>query len=128
MKWLSRFALVMAFCAVSVLPTFSQQQPRVFLMFTAKVEPGHMAEYREIVKTKVLPILKKNEVELIGIFASALGGDTNELHLLTAYKDFAHYQKSTQDPELVKLQQENFERIRIGTTRLLAPVDFSPLK
>ena len=67
-------------------------------------------------------------MELIGVFNNSIGGSSNEVLILVAYKDFAHIQKANQDADLLKFQQEKFEKMRVLKSRLLAPMAFSPLQ
>ena len=106
----------------------SQRQARVFSLISATLEPGQMAEYASILENDILPILKRNDVELIGVFNNSIGGASNEVLILVAYKDFAHIQKANQDADLLKFQQERFEKMRVLNSRLLAPMAFSPLQ
>ena len=117
-------ALVLA-CALGI---YAQSPPRVFMLVTARVEPGHMAEYRSIVENEVLPIFAKHDVAVIGAFNSQLGASSNEMLLLVGYRDLAHIQATNSDPALVKLQAEKFEAMRVLETRVLIPTSFSPLK
>ena len=112
----------------AVLTTYGQSGPRVYLLVTASVEPGHMAEYQGIVEKQILPTFKKNDVELIGSFRSGLGGSSNEAILIAAYKDLAHVQKAMSDPVIVELQAGKFESMRVLHTRILTPTSFSPLQ
>lgn len=112
----------------AALTIHAQSSPRVFMLVTASVEPGHMAEYQSIVENEVLPIFAKHDVEVIGAFNSTLGGKSNETILLVAFKDFAHVQNALGDPGITSLQAQKFESMRVLNTRLLTPTGFSPLK
>ena len=110
------------------LTIHAQSAPRIFMLVTASVEPGHMADYQGIVEKEVFPIFEKQNVEVIGAFSSALGGASNETVVLVAFKDFAHLQQALADPGITKLQAEKFESMRVLHTRILNPTSFSPLK
>ena len=94
----------------------------------SKVKLGHMAEYSGIVEKEILPLLKKNDVELVGVFNSGVGGASNELTIILGYKDYGHIQAVFADPELKKIQQEKFQSIRVLTSKVLIPTSYSPLK
>lgn len=112
----------------AALTVHAQSTPRIFMLVTASVEPGHMADYQSIVEKEVLPIFAKQNVDVIGAFNSQLGGSSNETLLLVAFKDFAHLQTALADPGIVKLQAERFESMRVLNSRILLPTAFSPLK
>ena len=128
MKNVAKVFFVAVLFLGTVLTTFGQSGPRVYMMVTASVEPGHMAEYQSIIEKEILPTFKKNGVELIGAFRSGIGGNSNEAILITAYRDLAHVQKAMSDPVIVGLQAGKFESMRVLHTRILAPTSFSPLQ
>ena len=129
---MSRFAKYIVLSAVCVLLvgglSAAQSQSRVFALIVAKVELGHMAEYTAIIEKEIVPLLKKNDVELVGVFNSGVGGASNELTMLLGYRDYAHVQQTFQDPEVQKIQKEKFQTIRVLNTKMLIPTAFSPLK
>lgn len=106
----------------------AQSAPRVFMLVTASVEPGHMADYQRIVADQVLPIFEKHDVELIGAFNSTVGGNSNETMLLIAYEDFAHMQRALADPGIAALQANEFESMRVLNTKVLMGTSYSPLQ
>lgn len=123
-----RIGLAVVFLFAAAWTIHAQSTPRVFMLITASVEPGHMAEYQRIVEKQVLPIFDKHDVEIIAAFNSAIGGHSNETMLLVAYNDFAHMQRALADPDIIALQSNEFESMRVLTTRTLVGTSFSPLK
>ena len=105
-----------------------QQSTRVFIATVATVEPGHMAEYMEIVEDRIMPFLAAQGVEVIGAFQSGLGGASNEFVLWSAYRDMAHIQAVTENSTLTSIQQQTFESIRVLEATTLNPVSFSPTR
>ncbi len=105
-----------------------QAAPRVFGMVTASVEPGQMSEYLTIVEQRIVPFLAEQDVELIGVFRHSLGGPSNEVLLLLAYRDLAHVQAVTENTQLTEIQQQTFEGMRVLRSWVLQPVSFSPLQ
>ena len=126
-KAITTIAVGIAVTALAI-SIYAQSAPRVFMLVTANVQPGHMAEYQSIVEKQVLPIFAKNDVEVIGAFTSALGGPSNQTMLLVAFKDFAHLQTALADPGITQLQAKTFESMRVLDTRLLAPTSYSPIR
>ena len=128
MKLRTKVSLSVVFLLAAAWTIHAQSAPRVFMLVTANVEPGHMAEYQRIVENQVFPIFEKHDVEVIGAFNSAIGGHSNETMLLVAYKDFAHMQSALADPGIVAHQSNEFESMRVLNTRTLVGASYSPLK
>ncbi len=105
-----------------------QQSTRVIVATVATVEPGHMAEYMDIVEESILPFLAAQGVELIGAFQNGVGGASNEFILWSAYRDMAHVQSVLENSTLTSIQQQTFESIRVLEATILNPVSFSPLR
>ncbi len=116
-------ALSTAVCVANV-----QEQPRVFSVAVATVEPGHMAEYMGILEERVIPLLETQGVEVIGVFQNGLGGASNQLTIWVAYRDLAHLQSVTENSTLTEIQQQTFESMRVIEIQTLTPVAFSPLR
>ena len=108
--------------------TFGQSEPRVYQMVTATVVPGLVAEYQGIIENEVLPIIERNDGELIGSFTNRIGGNSNEVILIIAHRDLANLQEMTSDPALVEIQAGRFASMRVINMRILAPTSFSPLQ
>ncbi len=106
----------------------AQEQPRVFSVAVATVEPGHMAEYMGILEERVMPLLEAQGVEVVGVFQNGLGGASNQLIIWTAYRDLAHLQSVAENSSLTEIQQQTFESIRVIQQQTLTPVAFSPLR
>ncbi len=128
MKPRTKIALVVVVLLAAAWTIHAQSTPRLFMLVTASVEPGHMADYQRIVENQVFPIFKKHDVEVIGAFNSTLGGSSNETMLLVAYKDFTHMQQALADPGITALQANEFESMRVLNTRILVGTSYSPLK
>lgn len=73
---------------------------------TIRIAPGRRAEYENIIKNDVLPILKKAEVKGYLLYRVVLGGDANEYHSLLLVDSFAEAQKTSQ-----ALNQEGFGKL-----------------
>lgn len=105
-----------------------QENPRVVGIAVAQVEPGHMAEYLGIVEQNVMPFLAEQGVEVIGVFQNFVGGPSNEVHIIAAYRDLAHVQAVAQNSRLTDIQQQTFEGMRVLSQKTLLPVPFSPFQ
>jgi hypothetical protein len=105
-----------------------QDSPRVIGIAVATVEPGHMAEYQAIMEESIMPFLESQGVEVIGVFQSFVGGASNELTIMAAYRDLAHIQSVSQNSTLTEIQQQTFEGMRVLTQKTLLPVPFSPFQ
>ncbi len=92
------------------------------------VEPGHMAEYMDIIEESIMPLLADQGVEVIGVFQNGIGGPSNQLILWSVYRDLAHVQSVFENSTLTEIQQQTFESIRVLDTKTLTPVAFSPLR
>ena len=106
----------------------AQEQPRLFSVAVATVEPGHMAEYMGILEESVMPLLEAQGVEVIGVFQNTIGGASNQLIIWSVYRDLAHVQSVAESSTLTEIQQETFESMRVIEIQTLTPVAFSPLR
>ena len=122
------FIAAIALTVGSLFAAHHESNPRIFVLYTADVQPGHGAEYSGIIENEILPILKKHDVEFVGAFRSGIGGPSNQLVLLMGYKDLAHFQTAHADPDVKKIQAEKFSKIRVIHSRVLIPTSYSPLR
>ena len=119
---------VLALSTAVCVANAQQEQPRVFSVAVATVEPGHMAEYMGILEESVIPLLEAQDVEVIGVFQNGLGGASNQLIIWVAYRDLAHLQSVAENSTLTEIQQQTFESMRVIEIETLTPVAFSPLR
>jgi hypothetical protein len=120
------FLVVLALSTSVCVGVALQESPRVVGLAVATVEPGHMAEYMSIVEESVMPFLAEQGVEVIGVFQNFVGGPSNELYIMAAYRDLAHIQAVSQNSTLTDIQQQTFEGMRVLSQKTLLPVPFSP--
>ena len=119
---------VLAFSTAVCVANAQQEQPRVFSVAVATVEPGHMAEYLDVVEESIIPLLEAQDVEVIGVFQNAIGGASNQVIIWVAYRDLAHLQSVAENSSLTEIQQQTFEGMRVLEIQTLTPVAFSPLR
>lgn len=122
------FLVVLALSTSVCVGVALQESPRVVGLAVATVEPGHMAEYMSIVEESVMPFLAEQGVEVIGVFQNFVGGPSNELFIMAAYRDLAHIQAVAQNSTLTDIQQQTFEGMRVLSQNTLLPVPFSPFQ
>lgn len=122
------FLVVLALSTSVCVGVALQESPRVVGLAVATVEPGHMAEYMSIVEESVMPFLAEQGVEVIGVFQNFVGGPSNELYIMAAYRDLAHIQAVSQNSTLTDIQQLTFEGMRVLSQKTLLPVPFSPFQ
>ncbi len=120
--------IVLALSATVCVGGALQESPRVVGIAVAQVEPGHMAEYLSIVEESVMPFLAQQGVEVIGVFQNFVGGPSNEVHIIAAYRDLAHIQAVAQNSQLTDIQQQTFEGMRVLSQKTLLPTPFSPFQ
>ena len=120
--------VVVAMATVLVAWARPQGPTRVYSVAVATVAPGDTGEYLEILEQRIMPFLEEQGAEVIGVFRNGIGGPSNEIKILVAYRDMAHVQAIAENSTLTAIQEQTFDAMRTLTTSILFPVSFSPLQ
>jgi len=94
------------------------EPPSIALVTTTHVAPGHVADFRNFLKTEVVPAYTKAEVQQYWVYETVFGGDANEWTSLLLYKKYADLDAG---PLLVKaIGQEGYEKLLGKTAGIVA--------
>lgn len=102
----------------------------MYILFTADIAPGKMAEYDAVSKEKQ-PVQKKVGMKVVGQW-KGYSGNTNRVYTLFGYDDLAEYQKvrdtRQKNPEFVKFATKIQSLFTNQTLNFITPTELSPMK
>lgn len=103
----------------------------IYVMAIRQLQPGTMAQYREIETKQLVPIFNKYGIKMVGHWNTIVGNSYETVNLF-AYNDLAHYQKVREaqrsDPEYQKMGTALGAVTVSANLRMLEPSEWSPLK
>jgi len=82
--------------------------PKIAVVSFVQIAPGRNMEYENLIKTDVLPAMKKADVLAYSVSQTVLGGDANEYVGVTVLDKFADLDKG--NPLLRALGQDGFNK------------------
>ena len=95
----------------------SEQHRRIAVLNHIKVMPGRGAEFERLMKTEIIPAMRKADVNGYQVYENLVSADPNEWHTVTYYNRFADFDREA--PLLRALGQEGYRKLNAKTAGLI---------
>lgn len=107
----------------------------IYEMRTYHVNSGKMDALLSRFREHSCTLLEKHGIKLIGFWTNSMGGRSDQMIWMIAYKNYAHREQAwnafASDPEWKSVKADSERKgllVSFFTNQILQPTDFSPLQ
>lgn len=99
----------------------TEQHRKIAVVTHIKVMPGKAADFERIVKTDVVPAMRKADVNGFQVYETLMGRDPNEWHAVTYFNNYADFDR--EPPLLRGLGQEGLRKLEAKSIGIISSIE-----